>query len=90
MLRTNSTALFPLYDSSSTCWGSRSRTARNRVDMFSDSDRRFWDGVWDLWSDRSYGASWNIKQPVYRLMKADSRTPKSMAPCEVNFHLTYR
>lgn len=50
VLHTNSTALFPLYDSSSTCWGFVAATARNRVDMFSNEDRRFWDGVWELWS----------------------------------------
>lgn len=50
VLHTNSTALFPLYDSSSTCWGFVAATARNRVGMFNDEDRRFWDGVWDLWS----------------------------------------
>lgn len=50
LLRTNSTALFPLYDSASTCWGFVAATARNRVDMFSDKDRRFWEGVWALWS----------------------------------------
>lgn len=50
LLRTNSTALFPLYDSSSTCWGFVAATARNRVEMFSDADRRFWEGVWELWS----------------------------------------
>ncbi|MFI6663045.1 hypothetical protein ACIBL8_47080 [Streptomyces sp. NPDC050523] len=48
-LRTNSTALFPLYDSDSHCHGFVAVTARNRAGMFRVEDRPFWDEVWTLW-----------------------------------------
>lgn len=48
-LRTNSTALFPLYDSTSNCHGFVAVTARNRAGMFAPQDRDFWDEVWRMW-----------------------------------------
>ena len=48
-LRTNSTALFPLYDITSVCHGFVAITARNRAGMFSPDDRDFWDEVWRMW-----------------------------------------
>lgn len=49
LLRTNSTALFPLYDSQSKCWGFVAATARGRTGMFDEGDRKFWEAAWSLW-----------------------------------------
>jgi hypothetical protein len=48
-IRTNSTILFPLYDRKSNLLGFVAVTARNRVGMFDESDRQFWNEVWELW-----------------------------------------
>jgi hypothetical protein len=48
-IRTNSTALFPIYDRQSRLHGFVAVTARNRVGLFDDRDRAFWKEVWSLW-----------------------------------------
>ena len=48
-LRTNSTALLPLYDSDSHLHGFVAITARQRVNLFRDEDRGFWEEVWRMW-----------------------------------------
>lgn len=48
-LRPNSTALFPIYDSDANFYGFVAVTARNRVNMFSDADRDFWEATWKMW-----------------------------------------
>jgi hypothetical protein len=48
-LRTNSTALFPIYDRDANFYGFVAVTARNRVNMFKDSDRDFWTDTWKMW-----------------------------------------
>ena len=48
-LRTNSTALFPVYDAESNFYGFVAVTARNRLDMFSNDDQDFWEESWNLW-----------------------------------------
>lgn len=48
-LRTNSTALFPLYDMNSACHGFVAATARNQAGMFREDDREFWNEAWRLW-----------------------------------------
>ena len=48
-IRTNSTALLPLYDSESRLHGFVAITARRRVNLFREEDRGFWEEVWRLW-----------------------------------------
>jgi hypothetical protein len=48
-LRSNSTALFPIYDSHSKCHGFIAVTARNRAGLFREEDRGFWIDAWRLW-----------------------------------------
>ncbi|WLS44756.1 hypothetical protein Q3V37_25740 [Micromonospora profundi] len=48
-LRSNSTALLPVYDSHSRCHGFVAITARNRAGMFREEDREFWIELWQLW-----------------------------------------
>ncbi len=48
-IRTNSTVLFPIYDTNSQLFGFIAITARNRADLFEDPDREFWTEVWNLW-----------------------------------------
>lgn len=48
-LRTNSTALFPIYDTDADFYGFVAVTARNRINMFKASDRDFWAAAWSMW-----------------------------------------
>jgi hypothetical protein len=48
-LRTNSSALFPLYDTESKLHGFVAVTARRRTNLFREEDRQFWTEVWALW-----------------------------------------
>lgn len=48
-LRTNSTALFPIYDIDANFYGFVAVTARNRVGMFNTSDHDFWSATWKMW-----------------------------------------
>jgi len=48
-LRTNSTALFPIYDSQSRLHGFVAVTARERAGLFEEADRDFWTEAWSLW-----------------------------------------
>jgi hypothetical protein len=48
-LRTNSTALFPIYDIDTNFYGFVAVTARNRVGMFKTSDHEFWSATWKMW-----------------------------------------
>lgn len=48
-LRTNSTALFPIYDSDSRLHGFIAVTARERTGLFREEDRAFWSEVWEMW-----------------------------------------
>ena len=48
-IRTNSTALFPIYDTDSRLHGFVAITARQRTDLFREEDRKFWTEAWDLW-----------------------------------------
>ncbi|TLF69164.1 hypothetical protein FEK33_02235 [Nocardia asteroides NBRC 15531] len=47
--RTNSTALFPIYDLNSEFYGFVAVTARNRINMFAEVDRDFWNEAWSVW-----------------------------------------
>jgi hypothetical protein len=69
-LRTNSTALFPIYDSDSNFYGFAAVTARNRVNMFRESDRDFWTEAWKMWEPHLVRNISNYERRGYFLEEA--------------------